>query len=505
LSQKLEPGEELASVFRSLGKLYETQFESWEKAMDTYEAVLRLEPDDTATGRRLVDIYKRLGLAERATSLLTKIIQQQTSPQDKKRDALYLAELYEDVAADPKRASATLERTRRAWPLDAEVLSAVHGFMNRQGQQSGARMMISRAGKDVRRKLDEGRIDPELLDTLAQVERLSENPEAASLIEVTRGAYVGEEIPLSGGGARALHPDLEQLLAPEQLAYPLRTLLRKTARALDAAFPVDISTLGARPTKEGRVRERLRRICEELGEPTPELLVSEGMGVHAAPLTVQPPRLVVGSRMEDQPDEIIDFLLLRTLKLKQLGGGALSRSRPEDGWPMLVALLHIFAPSFRPAKVDGRKVAQARALVEQGLGRVGYDDDVPTLVLETIGSLGTQGQDIAETPRRLATRAATLATTGPGLALRSLAAGGSRPLPEGGPSRFRFVAQNNEARDVLLFCTTENFLKAREQLKLPSAQAVVQAASGETTSITVASVTSGAPRPPPRPPTRPLG
>lgn len=469
LAHNLPQGAERTAVQRSLGHLYEQQFGALEKAMDTYEAVLAAEPDDADSARRLVHIYTRLGLAERATSLLTKLIQSQPSASDKKKDALYLASLYETLAGDSSRAAATLERTRRAWPLDASVLAAVFGFMQRQGQASGARMMIARAGKEIQRQLESSRLTPSLLDALAEVRDLSDLPEQAALIRVARAAYAGDDVLLAGAGARALDPELEQLLAPSELAYPLRALLRKTARALDAAFPLDTSALGARPLGQGRVKDRLEAIAASMGQPAPDLFVAEALGSRTAPLTVHPSRLLIGPRTEALEDEVIDFLLYRTLKLQQLGGGALSRSAPEDGWPMLVALLQTFAPHFRPREIDGKKTAQARALVEQGLGRVGYDDDVPTLVLETIGALGGQSKELVATPRLLANRAAMLATHGPGVALRALAAGHPRPLPERGPSRSRFIAASTEARDVLLYCTTEQFAAARQLLTLSAA------------------------------------
>src|SRR5690606_8841461 len=102
----------------------------------------------------------------------------------------------------------------------------------------------------------------------------------------------------------------------------------------------------------------------------------------------EPARLLIGAELDNAPERERDYLLLRALKLRWLGAGALSRSKDEDRLPMLVALLHLFAPSWQPKNVDGRKAAQARALIEQGLARVGYDDDVPLLALEVIGALG---------------------------------------------------------------------------------------------------------------------
>ncbi len=464
LSERLEPGEERTTVLRSLGRLYQHELGAFDRAMTAYEAVLEAQPDDFETAQALVEVYCHLELAEKATSLLIQIIQRLSSDTEKKAAAMQLARLYEDVAKDPRRASATLERARRAWPLDADVLQAMTEFMERQGQENGIRMMVDRTGKEVSRKLDEGRIDPDLLETLARVHQLCRRHDASRLVLAARSAYVGQPVKIPAAGPAALSPDIEDGLAPTALPPPLRALLRKTGAVLDAAFPIDLSSLDAQPIDRGIVFERLAHIISSLHLPLPQLLVTEALGYRCAPLTISPSRLLVGSRMETLDEEVIDFLLYRTLKLQQLGGGALSRSRPEDGLPMLVALLNIFSPHFYPNDVDRRKVAQAKVLVEQGLSRVGYDDDVPTLVLETIGAMGSQPNRCTEAPRLLATRTAMLATSGPTVALEALSAGAPKPLPESGPSRFRWIAAHEEARDAILFCTSGAFQNARARL-----------------------------------------
>ena len=109
LRERLRPGEERTAVLRSLARLYHQHLQQYEKAMDAYQDLLQLDPNNRALKDSLVEVYCELGLAERATSLQTKIIQSAVTPDEKRDGALRLAELYETVASDPKRAGATLE------------------------------------------------------------------------------------------------------------------------------------------------------------------------------------------------------------------------------------------------------------------------------------------------------------------------------------------------------------------------------------------------------------
>lgn len=464
LAESLPSGSERTSVLASLGRLYERHLGALEKAMDAYQAAFSADPSDLELGKTLVSVQARLGLAERATQLLTEIIQKSPSTDDKRQLALQLAELYEEVAHDVARASATLERTRRAWPLDAAVLDATVAFLQRQGDTSQVRPLVEQTGLEARRKLWEGKIDPGLLATLAKVAELSELPFSAEAIWATRAAYLGETASFPAAGPHALGPELDDVLAPPVLVKPLRVLLQKTSAALDAAFPIDVSALDARPLSEGPIPSRLAEICRGLGQPVPDLFVSAALGSRAVPLSTRPLRLIVGADLALLPNDSIDYLLARAVKLQQLGAGALARSRPEDAWPMIVALVSIFAPNYRPQSLDPQKILKAKALVEQGLARVGYDADVPQLVLETIGALGRQTEGLAEAPRLLVNRAAMLLAGGPGPALVAMSYGDKKPLPDSGPSRYRWIDSHVEARDLLLFCTTAECNEALSRL-----------------------------------------
>ncbi len=454
-------------ILRSLGHLYDEHLGQLENAMDALQAVLKIDEKDDETATVLIRVYCRLGLAERATALQTKLIQSATSPKAKRAGALNLAKLYETVANDPKRAAATLERTRKAWPLDADVLQAVVEFMDRQGTAGQRGFLLDRAKKDARRKLETERLDGALLETLARVAQLTGKSALCESTTAAQSAYLGKgESALKGAGLNALDPRIDDLLSPYGLTAPLRALLRKTGAAMDAAFSVDLSSVGAEPLKEGKTFDRIAQIAAALNSTAPEIYVSKSLGAKCIPLTTEPARLLVGKALDELAEQERDYLILRGLKMRWLGVGALLRSKEEDAWPMLVALLHLFAPNWRPTSVDMQKTVQAKALIEQRLAQVGYDDDVPMLALEAIGSIGEHGARFAQHARALAERTALLGVGDPAVALSALAASEGKSLPASGPSRFRFLNGNEAARDILLFAASENCATARVELSL---------------------------------------
>lgn len=467
LRDRVPKGVERAGVVRALGRIYHHHLHQLELAMNAYEAVVTEIPDDEETRKSLVDVYAQLNLAERATTLQTQLIKEATTAEEKRACALVLADLYERVAHDPKRAEATLERVRKAWPLDGAVLEATIQFMDRQGTNHSRSFLLDRARRDALRKLEEGRMEGALLDTLARVAKLSGQHTAAQTISSARAAFLGlSEEPLSGAGLKVLDERLDELVAPAGLPKSLRDVLRKTGPAMDAAFSVDLSNMGAQRLQGGTTYERLQFFAAELGVTPPELFISGNLGARCLPLTTQPPRLLLGAPVEELPEKQRDYLLLRALKLRHMGVGALARSKDDDRWPMLVALLQLFSPHFQPTSVEHRKVTQAKALIEQGLARVGYDDDVPMLALEAIGAIGNQEGGFANMARMLANRTALLGVGDLSTTLSAIAAGEGKTLAPGGPPRFRWLEAHPEAKDLVLFSTTEQCARAREYLGL---------------------------------------
>lgn len=464
-------GAELVDARHALAVLLHEHREDPENAARLLEDVLVDRPGDLGVTSRLVGCYERLGAADRAITLQTKVIQGSQTPPEKLEGALELARLYEHLAGDTKRALATLERTRKAWPTDPAPLAALARFLERQGDASASRLLVERTTKEVWRKLEGERVEPALLAMLATTAELQGYGELSRGAEAARAAWLGEAEARDGAGPQALDPHLDDLLAPTDMSAPLRTLLSKTGRAFDAAFPVDPSSLAAQPVGSGLVWEELRELSRGSGLGDVELFVTPSLGARCLPARAalengSPHRMLMGPKLEELAPDQRTFLLLRALKLQQSGAGALARSRSRDSWPMLAALLNLFAPNWVPTGVDQEKFLLARGQLEKGLRLVGYEDDVPFLVLEAIGTLTARAQQLGEAARLLPNRAALLGTGSLAGAFEAFARLGDRPLAAAGPARWRWLNGHAEARDLALFCASRACAELRVRLGL---------------------------------------
>lgn len=466
LRELLPPNEEKLQLLHSLAELYQSALPSTEKSLPIYEELVSLDPEDRQSAARLVELYAEHALPEKATQLQTRLVQTASSEDEKRSAVLRLAELYEQERQDIERAAATLERAYLAWPLQAEVLEAWALFLDRQDRQAAKQTLLSRSERELLRALFEQRLDPALLDTLGRVARLAQDEGQAEAAQAVRAAVLGEESPLSPAGERILTPECDELYAPPSLTESIRHLLQKTGAALDTAFSVDLGSLGAQRAHQEAAGIRLAQIAATLGDRTPEIFLAPSLGARCLPVSLSPLRFVIGAELSRLPSAARDYHLFRAYKLQRLGAGALARSRPEESPILFAALLQVFAPHWQPAGIDAKKLLQARTLIEQGLGRVGYDKDVPPLALEAIGALGNRLEDLGNSAKRMASHAALLATGNPTDSLLALASSQEQPLPPSGPARLRWIENHPEAKELLRFALSSAFLQVRERLKL---------------------------------------
>lgn len=448
------------------------QLDKLEQAMDLYQGLIERRPSDLKLLTALVDVFARLGFVERATSLQTQIIQLSETPEQKMSGAIGLANLYRTLARDLDRAQMTLERAGRAFPLDAGVLRARAEIYDETGNPGARRLLLDRAQKDARRKLESAHLDRALFETLAATAELLGQPEQSQGARLALDALIGEwsSTPRTEVGLLALRAELDEFLTPPGLPRQLRRLLDKTGNVLDAAFSLDLSSLQTRPA-EPSVATLIAEQARLAFGVTPEVFEAASIGGRLIPVSRTPLRFLVGPEFTNWPASTQMFLLRRAFKVQLLGIGAFVRGRAEDNWPMLVALLSLFAPSYKPTNTDLTKVQKARALIEQGLARIGYDDEVPTLALETLGALGGKTQDLGAVGRVAANRAALLSNLDFFGAFAALSPH-DRPIPPTGPTRLRWLETHPEARDLLLFAASEPFATAQKWLQSVSAPGI---------------------------------
>jgi len=459
--EQLPAGEEQILLLRQLATLADQKLERKELAMDAYEAILGQSPGDLGVMNSLVDIFSSLHLTDRATTLQTEVIQRTEPAEAKVRSVVKLAYLYHTLAKDRGKALSTLERASRAWPLDAQVLSVRAELLGEAGESGARRMLVERAGKEARRQLESGRLELGLLDTLAtSLKLLSQNAQAQrveSAMKVLQGTGAKPE---SGYGPAALDAGLNAGLAPSPLSRALAALLGRTASALDLAFSFDPARSGAKKVDPQSLPE-LVSLAKAIGLTDFELYAAPGVPGGLIPATHEPPRFLVEQSFSSRAALEQRFLILRALKLHTLGVASFARLPVEDGAAILGGLLLLFSPNFRPPGGEVRKIGQARALLEQAFTRTGYTNDVPTLALEAVGALGSASLSRPGLSE-LANRAAFLGAGNLDVAARALAQ--APPLPDAGAPRLRWFESEPEAMDLLLFQTSEAYLKLSERL-----------------------------------------
>jgi tetratricopeptide (TPR) repeat protein len=99
--------------------------DDFEGAVARLEAALAATPDDLGLRDQLVSLALRSGDAARAVDELRKLSRQRTSPPDRARDELRIAEIARDHLGDHARARKALERARELDPLNLEIVKAL--------------------------------------------------------------------------------------------------------------------------------------------------------------------------------------------------------------------------------------------------------------------------------------------------------------------------------------------------------------------------------------------
>src|SRR5690606_32392653 len=174
-----------------------------------------------------------------------------------------------------------------------------------------------------------------------------------------------------------------------------------------------------------------------------EVLPAPGQGMTVTPVSTNPPQIVISKELIDSGDQaVLYFLVFRALKLIQANACALSRTAPIDLWPVLAALLSLFAENWQPQGADPKKFAVAQQRLRASLPRI-RDDDVPVLALEVIGSIGNRASQLATSLHEWGSRTGLLAVGDPRAALRAIGGG---ELPEDDAERAKWVTRNAEAR-----------------------------------------------------------
>lgn len=468
LARLVPDADKQAVTYRMLGDIYLDHAPDYERAELVLREVLKRKPQDEDAQARLVEVFRRTGDAAKAIELCSTLIESADSPEQKRRHTLQLALIHEQVEGDKEKARSIFERTYKQAPTSIASLQALADFHRRHDEQAALKVLLDRASNDARRALRTGRFNPELFGVLEAVSEQRGNADAAQAARAAVAALEGRDITLAPAGPRACGAELDELLAPAAINESLRALLQRAGDVLDLAFPMDLKALRATaaPPTAADLRDGIVQAAEEMGLTGLEVLVSPALGPTVVPVSSTPARIVLGSSLLTTTEPVVrHFLVLRALKIMQAHASALSRTAPIDLLPMIAAFIKAFAPGFTPTGIDQRRF-------DESLGRINevkpasVSSEVGALALELSGSVDNRMSMLNVAVNGWGDRAAFLAVGDLAAALRGIAWAGGHPSgpPSDARERVQWIGRNAEARDLLVFVASDEFLALRQRL-----------------------------------------
>lgn len=449
-------------VFDALADLYLGPLGNLSRAEVALMEVLKRTPDDLPTLERLVVVHRRQDDAARALEVKQQIVALAASPEARIKALVELAELYEAVARDPRKAESTLEALRKEFPLSVVALRALAGFFERQDQTAALHVLLDRAANDARRAFAGGRFVTALFEILAAAYELRGKADAARVVTATLAAIQGQPVALAGAELRAAAPELDDLLAPEVLSPALRGLLQRAGDSLDRGHPFDLGPLTATPLDPSdRMSWLIQQAASAMDLSGLLVLVSPKLGAVAIPGASTPPTLVLGERLLESTNDVARaFQVIRALKLLSVRASALVRGKSEEVNALVSAWLALFNPSWEPSNVPA-------ALLEEMQRRLAptmpaEDPALGVAALDAAGLLGTSGPQLRAAALGWANRVALLAVGDPSAALDAIAWSlREESAPVGEEERAAWIARHAEARDLLTFSVSDAYTEAR--------------------------------------------
>lgn len=456
-----EPTEQ-AALYLRLGKLYEDHLDNAERAELSYREVLKRDPENVGAIERVVALLARQGDMAAAVEMQTALIAAATDPAEKRRRGIALARLHEDVAKDVKKAEQMLEALRKEGPQDSVVLRALAEFHVRHNHGPAVNVLLDRTANDARRALTTGRFDLHFFANLGTVFELRGKDDAARVAAATVAALEGRPFEMTGIGARAARPELDELLAPEIFTPAFRELLTHAGDALDQAVAVDLKGIKATaPSGDAAAAVReAQALGERFGLPALEVLVSPTLGPVCLPASTESPTIVYGAAILDGPAGVRQYLTLRALGILRSRVAAFSRTPPIELWPLTAALLKVFVPTWDAPAADAHKVADYKARIERHLPS---GLSLGAQAHEVIGSLGNRASTLQAAANSWGGRVALLGIGDLAVCLGAIATAAGQPTQPAasGPERMTWIGRNAEARDLAVFSVNDAYCEAR--------------------------------------------
>lgn len=452
-------------VLVRIAKLEEKHLGRPLEAEATYKKLFALRHDPESL-ELLLACMSHNGHVDQGVELLETLIESAETPELELSRHVRLAAFVDDTCHDRDRVEGLLERARRKWPYAPAPLEALARLYRANGQALALDPVLEKTATEARRALQAGRFAPEFFEAIATVAQLREHPAAEAAARATLAALNGGSTTVPGVGLLAAAPELDDVLAPEQLNLPLRALMLSTSHLLSRVHPVELRSLAVTPLDELAVdwSQELRQTAAEFHISNLELYASEHIGTTVLPHSSEPPILVIGRPLLDRPGAERDFLVLRALKVIAVQGTAFFGTAPLELGTLLAAYLGLFLPDTPLPWGEPARVAELRAKLTAAQTEPIEASQI-SLAADVAQTIGNQVSQLGVAVSQWGSRTALLALGDPASALRALhlASQDPEPWPEPGAPRLRWVVRHAEARDLMVFSSSEPYLEARQR------------------------------------------
>lgn len=381
---------------------------------------------------------------------------------------LHLVQLLDLLPTGASEAEALLEQARRTWPDDPGVLQAEVDHYVSLGHPGTGRLVAERAMQTARSAISAGRIEAAPFRALEAAARLAADPDTALAARAMAAAIAGgQRLGVAGAGARAADPELDALLAPALVLADLRRILYSAGSAIERAYAMDPSSLGASIAPADRCAP-IQELARGFGLDPIRVLRSADLGVDAVALGADPVSLVLGDALLAYPDpQVQTFLVLRALKLASAHASALSRLAPHDAWAVLAGFFACLGPLASADGQDAQHLLAARNRIRPHVTWV-PEPDLSVRVATLLEEVLPHADRLADALCRWGTRVALLGVGEPSSALDGLA-GQSLQGMRDEAARIRAIAGQSAARDLVSFGVSEAYIGARQRAGLSAA------------------------------------
>jgi hypothetical protein len=455
------------SALYGLSRLYEGELVDVTRARATYDDILKMNPDDQLARRRLVTSLAAAGLEAQAVSHQRELLLRARNDEERRQYLLELVELLGRIPSGLREAAALLEQAHRTWPESPLVLQAEVEHYRRAGDQGTARVIVERAANASRNALLAGRLEPALFRMLDLASRLGGDADTAWAAQAGLGALRGQPIGITGAGHRAGEERFDDLLAPAQLSAGFRRLLYGAGAAVERAYGIDPRVFDPTPVGEP-LASQIRSVAASFGLEDVRVVVSAKAGCDCLCLPANPLYVVLGQRLlEHGNPRVLEFLLLRALKIAQVNACAISHMPPADLWAALAGFMACFATPWQEAGVDAQRLVAARNKIRPHV-TASLDLELTTLTSALSANIAPQAATIGNAVWRWASRVALLGVGELSVAVDSLWAAASigPAAPKDVDARIRWIANNDHARDLVGFGVSEAYIEARRRAGL---------------------------------------